>query len=330
MKKLLRWSVTILVMILVIEVLLRVFGMTPHDPAASSVIVTPSHYGVPHPTLGFGLKPGEFHIQKAESLKFTVTHKADSFRRTSQNPKAKNLGDVNFYGCSITYGFGVDDDEAYAWKVQEELPEYRINNYGVSGYGLAQFYLLLEQHLQKKDLPSAVVLGYAGFQDERGTMMCNWKKSLAPAMKEDGFEDISLFPYINDESGGFTVDYCPAQYVEWPLMRSSAFMHALESAYNFCENNIVDSHKVSWEVVQAMADLCAAKNVHFILVGLDTEEFTQSMINYCAENEIEAHGIGEDLSRVENTYLPIDPHPRPSVHVIYAERLLPILRKALE
>jgi hypothetical protein len=59
-------------------------------------------------------------------------------------PKTKT---ISIFGCSLTFGMGLSDNETYAWKIQEHFKNYTVFNYGCPGYSLYQMLLLLERTL---------------------------------------------------------------------------------------------------------------------------------------------------------------------------------------
>jgi hypothetical protein len=66
---------------------------------------------------------------------------------------------IMFLGDSFVWGYDVEADERLTEFIRGELPDYRIVNAGVSGYGTDQEYLLL-QRLWDQIKPDVVVLIY--------------------------------------------------------------------------------------------------------------------------------------------------------------------------
>lgn len=66
-------------------------------------------------------------------------------RRVTPERGGKADTAVLLFGCSMTFGNGVNDKDTYAWKLAEALGEkYQVINLGVSGYGAQQMLALLE------------------------------------------------------------------------------------------------------------------------------------------------------------------------------------------
>jgi len=67
--------------------------------------------------------------------------------RINNNSKNKNV--INFFGGSITFGWGLDDNETLPFFTQQYFSNSQINNYAISGYGAHQVYT---QITELKDL----------------------------------------------------------------------------------------------------------------------------------------------------------------------------------
>lgn len=95
----------------------------------------------PHPYLGYAPKQGTV-ISSCKTLggdtlycaQYTID--AQGLRVMPQWPEAQ--AHLLFFGCSYTYGEGVNDTEAFTYQIAEKLPNHQAYNYGYSGYGPQQ------------------------------------------------------------------------------------------------------------------------------------------------------------------------------------------------
>lgn len=83
------------------------------------------------------------HSRVRASRAFTVVHNSAGFRDREHRP-GEPAG-VFFLGDSFVWGYDVDAPERFTDKLQERHPEWNIYNFGVSGYGTDQEYLLLQE-----------------------------------------------------------------------------------------------------------------------------------------------------------------------------------------
>src|SRR5205085_2187667 len=111
---------------------------------------------------------------------------------------------------------------------QESFPEYEVVNFGVSGYGTLQSLIQFRDAIQHGQKPKLAIIVYASFHDVRNTFIRIRRKMLASS---DYLGPLNQ-PYArlnNDEKLEVFMD--TTEYREFPLMRYSAFIHALEEAY---------------------------------------------------------------------------------------------------
>lgn len=65
------------------------------------------------------------------------------------SPNAPN--DLMLFGCSFTFGMGLEDEQTWAWQLAKMLgPGWKLENYSASGYSVNHMLCLLEHHLVDK------------------------------------------------------------------------------------------------------------------------------------------------------------------------------------
>lgn len=73
----------------------------------------------------------------------TYTLLPSGWRTTPQHPNATEA--VVFFGCSFTFGEGLNDKETFAYKVGEQLgDQYQVFNFGFHGYGPHHMLAMIE------------------------------------------------------------------------------------------------------------------------------------------------------------------------------------------
>ncbi len=95
------------------------------------------------PTLGWFPLPNTKERVKA-SRTFTVAHNSSGFRDREHQPGEPR--GVIFLGDSFVWGYDVDAAERFTDKLQARHPDWNVYNFGVSGYGTDQEYLLLQKY----------------------------------------------------------------------------------------------------------------------------------------------------------------------------------------
>jgi hypothetical protein len=65
-------------------------------------------------------------------------------RVTPDTPTSMTCKDVVFFGCSVTFGTGVNDDETLPNFVARRTPKLNVSNFGIGGYGPAHMLRAIE------------------------------------------------------------------------------------------------------------------------------------------------------------------------------------------
>lgn len=62
------------------------------------------------------------------------------------NVNAEN--DLLIFGCSISFGYGLENNQTWAWKLARLLgPDWKVENYAANGYGPGHMLCMLEHHM---------------------------------------------------------------------------------------------------------------------------------------------------------------------------------------
>lgn len=230
------------------------------------------------------------------------------------------------FGDSITYGWSVNDEESYPWLLHEKLPEYRVVNFGVGGYGTVHALIQLRDELSQQRPPQFAIVTYAAWHDPRNTSIRLWRKMLLPASHLGPVHQ----PYARlTEDGKLEIVNDSLAYREFPLMRYSAFMHAIEEAYNSYEERHARSREITRLLMKEIIDLCKAKAIPVIIASVTSDPLTTDLLKYCASLGAKTIDISVDLTIRENNNLPFDSHPSAAAHRQYAEKLASFLRQQL-
>ena len=115
------------------------------DPSSDYVN---KEYFVENKEIGYTLSPGVFKSKKIASdgnLIYDVKYVIDKsgFRKTKTN--FNSTKNINFYGCSFTFGEGLNQSETLPYYFSELFPDYKINNFGVHGWGVNQAVNIIDE-----------------------------------------------------------------------------------------------------------------------------------------------------------------------------------------
>lgn len=110
-----------------IEILLRVTGIETLHPVPPFI-----YRSNPNPEISYELKP---NLKNAYQFKGYVSTDAHGFRSPPLMPGKPLLVTL---GDSVTFGYGVNDDQTIGARLHDHFPAYDVLNAGVPGYNLTQ------------------------------------------------------------------------------------------------------------------------------------------------------------------------------------------------
>jgi len=134
----------------------------------------PSDYGVVHPYIGHLQKPNNALIISGRD--FSAVHHTDGYGFRNSWPWPKTAGIV-VVGDSVTFGQGVEDDQAWPAILAQSFPRSHVINLGLIGAGPQQ-YLRVYETFGLKLHPKVVVVGFfMGNDFWDAEMFDRWLKS---------------------------------------------------------------------------------------------------------------------------------------------------------
>ncbi|MCH8147914.1 MAG: SGNH/GDSL hydrolase family protein [Planctomycetes bacterium] len=268
-----------------------------------------------HAVLGYTHAPGRHCFDLRDGHSFVATHLSNTLRITRPPDSPKNnlsLPEIWLFGCSMTHGWSVGDDQTFSWLLDRSLPNDNVVNFGVTGYGSVQSLLQLREALDSGRRPALVVLAYASLHDERNTMQRSWRKIAGvPARPFARFNELDQL----------TIRFGRPAFHEWPGMRYSALIHAAERFYNQREAVAMRSHEVSRLLIGRFDALCREHEISWVLAGMDAEPATKAMLAFGRSQSWATVDMEVDLRLARFNGKPIDAHPNPTAHAAYAGNL---------
>lgn len=137
--------------------------------------VDPSPFHRLDDTLGYAARAGRFaHLflrrrcgtARFDTLRVQVTIEPDGSRWTGAPPERARR-EVLAFGDSWIFGYGVHDEQTWAWHLQAARPDLGVRLHALTGYALGQALLRVRQLRERITADDILILGYADFYDER-------------------------------------------------------------------------------------------------------------------------------------------------------------------
>lgn len=318
--------ISCIVLFTLAELLARSAGHGPYQLEGPQLELLPDgHLFERDELLGYRNTSGQYKIIQNGLLEFTATNNSDGHRITSTKPN-DSLPACWIFGCSFTYGWGVNDEESFPFQLQQRIPENQIINFGIPGQGIYQNLLALERELPKGRSPRTIVLAYADFHDERNVLSKNFAGVLARFNRLGPLK----MPFVRLGEDGSLKRRKPVDlhYNIWPLAQHSAFINAMQRTYVEQTDGQLNAELVSLKLIEEFQGTCSSKGIRFILAYIGDPKKVDSILGYCAQTGIEAIDISIDLSTKGASLLPLDPHPSAISHQEYAERTFEFLKQS--
>ena len=306
------------------EIVARALGHEPWRPAAPGLRVEPGgRLYQADPLLGYTMLPGRFRVGMESGYAFRVTHGADTLRvvRPEEVAVPEGAPELWIFGCSFSYGWAVEDADVYAWQVQRALPDWRVRNFAVNGYGTVQALLRLEHELAAGGRPAVVLLAHAAFHEDRNTFVRERGKRVAPFS--------TLGPLTQPRArlasdGTLVIDPAPVVYRPWPGMQHSALVHLVEQRWNAWERRRARGPEVTAALVDRFVDAAKGAGARVVVAGIAGR--TDALLERAAQRGATPLSMALDLDAPGMRNLPHDGHPSAKAHRGYAARVVAAVR----
>ncbi len=329
-------SIGLLFSLAMLEGLLRLVGKEPYHATETVIESQPDWSLCPHSTLGIGLQPGTFEVSINGGLQYTCTHQKDSTRRT-QLPSDSTANDrkkLALFGCSFTYGMGLNDSATFAYQMQQALPDWRVYNYGVPAYGTVQSLLQFQQQIATGEAPALVLLNYSALHNARNKLSPAQQKYWSEALQKvyaqnDDFFATANFPYLRRwQQPTLDIQHLNIQEMQkrWNWSYHSAAAYAFEVVIDHIWDGFCPKHKVSEKIILSFAALCRAQQIPFVLTGITNDPATLAMLDICQSQGIATLDLGVDIRHPDFNLQPYDSHPNERANRQYAQQIVAYLQ----
>ncbi len=312
-----------IVLIVISEFALQAIGRKPYDiqQKASIAEVSERRFFQADTLLGYKHCKGQFNLQLHNgNYQFSTTHLESTLRKSAPNAENNILSkdEIWLMGCSFIYGWSLNDEETYAWKLQRKLPQYQIRNYGVNGYGTLHFYLQLKKALEKNRPPKLVIIHHADFHHERNINTYNYHKAIT---QWNDFGQIKR-PYLNTSSyKALQINYLQNNYTPWEISKK----YVLADRFQICWERFIDGryHKSSLKITAFLLDqihtLCKKNDIDLLIANVGLKK--EFIYSYIKEKSIPFVDIAVDYTIPKYNNLPYDKHPNTVANDSYSNEI---------
>ena len=280
---------------------------------------------VPDSVIGWRPKPGQYKVPNLGDPRyvFSYTLWPDGSRATAPVPN-KSDRKIILLGCSLTQGWGIDDNKTFAWKLQENYPHAEIINLGVVGYSTYQSLLFLEEYLNKSHIkPAIVIYGFIGHHAERDVADINWLLSIS----HQAHRLTVRLPYCSLDEHHQLLFFSPKAYPRWFMDRTSFLVNLIKEAYLKWKNTACLKQKkdVARELILRMNKICQQQGAQLIVVNLQAGPFEKDYRGFLERSGIKSADCFSAKMNSPEFKIPIDGHPNAKANLLYAQCIEKIL-----
>jgi hypothetical protein len=249
------------------EVGLRLAGFDPTPLGGNENYRVHSEFGFAtfDPTLGWQNREGT--SLSVEPGHAPMTFWAEGRRAARPDPAPTARRKLAIVGDSFSQGYGIRDEETYAWRLAELAPGWDVENYGTGGYGAYQSLLRMRRFFASNDPrsePKLVVYGYTYFHAYRDVAGEAWVKTM---LNEQG--EYFAPPSVTTAAGDL-VEHPFETIPQWPLETRSALIARAKRAY--LRRLFGDRERYAEEatklLIGRMRNLATENQARFVLMAL--------------------------------------------------------------
>ncbi len=316
------------------ELALRIIGHQPFNRIEYSISSKPINYLLPSDSLGIVLSPGQFTVTMNDSLVYAATHSKKGLRTGHSNNTNKNK--IAIFGCSYTYGLGINDQEVVSAQLNAMNHKMSFYNYAVPGYGTVQGFYQLKALIENHNAPDLAIFTFASFHVERNVMAPNYRKHLKIGYaraepKQQVKMNAASFPYITIHNGNLAY-----KKVKWPEMyqnywgrEKSVLIDYLQSNIDKGKNNALRPQTSTLLLFEAIHELCEKHQIGLLVAGIDQHPITKEILDQLQQRQINTLDLMLPLENKEFNNAPYDTHPNKHAHQIYAQKINTAVKKYL-
>jgi len=277
--------------------------------------------------LGYKPKPNtqltSKKIRKKERKQvYDVVYSTDAYSRRItpiKDSDRQSVGFILYFGCSFTFGEGVNDDETMPFYVSQLAPEYQPYNYGFRGYGPQQ----MLAKLQSDEITEEV--DQAGHGVSVYTFIDGHVPRVIGSMRALYF--VRYHPYYTLDRddrlvrrGSFTSGRPILTRLYWLISKSQTLKYFRIDWPRVNENHIRLTARIISESRRLFREKFGS-DAFYVLIYPGAIYYGKRLIPYLEQADIKYL----DYSDLPSEKIPYDGHPTAKAHQAVAKRLVKYL-----
>ena len=272
------------------------------------------------------------HLAYASSVKYNYTLNVNGSRNCGKKYDT-SLNDINIYGCSFTFGVGLEDSNTHPYILQQKIKNYNINNFGKSGYGLVEIYYKIKKTMNPN--VKIIIINYAHFLTDRYPGSRYWAKMKNIYLDNKTEKYLHEHVYMNnliiynEKYLKETKTYFPL-FKKLPLQNNLACINLLDDKYNeLIDRKTYHKLEISYLILQEINTLCKKKKIQLLLTNIDDYKRTTQDLDYFRTIGVKTINLNIKNNNPKYNLMPYDSHPNAVANKLFAERIYSYLSQHL-
>lgn len=307
------------------ELVLRLLGFNAYQYESFYCTSDPKTYLVTDSVFGINTKPGVYKIN-LNGLQHKVSQTQQNLRSTV--PFQENKNKIALYGCSFTYGTGVEDSNTVVSQLQQRTKSCQFINYGKPGWGTTQMFLQLKKMLKSGIEVSKVAVNFCDFHLARNGLSPSYRLTLSKGISdletlEKRNANLDSFPYFSYE------DSLQLNYESWkdlstdfPGRNYSALMNLVQNVVSSLQEDQSYNYRLGIQLFIEMNKLCLENEVDFEVYGITESEITSRFIHDLKTKNIHSHYVPVPFHEEQYNLSPLDLHPNKEGYGVLADQMM--------
>tara|TARA_Y100001970_G_scaffold260899_1_gene343432 strand:- start:9874 stop:10842 length:969 start_codon:yes stop_codon:yes gene_type:complete len=308
---------SVIVTLLFLELILRLTG---NEPFKHLNTTSPMPIFKEDNKLGWDTKPGNFlmKINNNEKVNYKILNDGSRYSGYISDNSIKK---ILLVGGSFTLGQAINDEDTLSYFIQDNLEDYEIKNFGVSGYGTYQSYIKLKKIFETNKNVEYVIYPFIDHHEIRNYGDASWHEFLSKNSKIS----VSL-PYVKLNKKNDIIEYPPLKYMVLPLSNYSVLLSKIQKKImriSFYSKHR-DKELITKKLILKMSKFTKKNGAKFIFVNLySNKENISKYKKFSIENNIQFLDCQIELDKkylVKN-----EGHPNSSANKKYSECILQLI-----
>jgi len=219
----------------------------------------------------------------------------------------------------------VSDDETFAWKLQERMPQFKYINLGVVGYSTYQSLLYLEWYLKHAHVkPRLVVYGFIDHHPARNVADVDWLVNLGHQARRLNV----AIPYCLKDKNTDLTCFPPMQYPRWVFDKKSYIINLIKDFYLRIKfrPRLLQSVGVTESLLIRMDKLCRKSGAKLLVVNLQGRTLQDTFGLFLKQHQISFADCYDPRMALPELQVP-DGHPNGKAHTVFTDCIEKVLKK---